>query len=66
MFIDFAPYWTSSGNMDESMIGSPRRRSVSRTSSPDMRQFLPPLPMHIAYDLKFVKFLFSFDSCNIK
>uniref|UniRef100_A0A158Q7I2 UDENN domain-containing protein n=1 Tax=Elaeophora elaphi TaxID=1147741 RepID=A0A158Q7I2_9BILA len=52
-FGDFAPYWTAAGNnVDENVTDSSRKRSNSRTASPDIRQFLAPLPMHIAYDLK--------------
>lgn len=54
-FLDFAPYWGNSASADASIVGggSPRKRSTSRTHSPDVRQFLQPLPMHIAYDLKY-------------
>ncbi|KAL3994282.1 DENN (AEX-3) domain family protein [Acanthocheilonema viteae] len=51
-FGDFAPYWTTAGtNVDENVIDS-SRKSSSRTGSPDIRQSLTPLPVHIAYDLK--------------
>uniref|UniRef100_A0A1I7VQJ4 DENN domain-containing protein 5A, variant n=1 Tax=Loa loa TaxID=7209 RepID=A0A1I7VQJ4_LOALO len=50
---DFAPYWTTAGNnLNENVTDSSRKRSSSRGGSPDIRQFLAPLPMHIAYDLK--------------
>uniref|UniRef100_A0A8R1TK21 DENN domain-containing protein 5A n=1 Tax=Onchocerca volvulus TaxID=6282 RepID=A0A8R1TK21_ONCVO len=49
-FGDFAPYWTS--NMNENIADSSRKKSNSRTGSPDIRQFLTPLSVHIAYDLK--------------
>ncbi|CAG9535634.1 unnamed protein product [Cercopithifilaria johnstoni] len=52
-FGDFAPYWTTAGtNVDENATDSARKRSNSRTASPDVRQFLAPLPVQIAYDLK--------------
>ncbi|EJD76429.1 DENN domain-containing protein 5A [Loa loa] len=52
-FSDFAPYWTTAGNnLNENVTDSSRKRSSSRGGSPDIRQFLAPLPMHIAYDLK--------------
>ncbi|VDO28728.1 unnamed protein product, partial [Onchocerca flexuosa] len=52
-FGDFAPYWTTTGsNMNENIADSSRKKSNSRTGSPDIRQFLAPLSVHIAYDLK--------------
>lgn len=58
--LDFAPYWTTGGsNVDENVTDSLRKKSNSRTGSPDIRQFLTPLPMHIAYDLKYVR-IFKF------
>ncbi|VIO93520.1 conserved hypothetical protein,hypothetical protein [Brugia malayi] len=49
---DFAPWTTAGNNVDENVTDSSRKRSNSRTGSPDIRQFFTPLPMHIAYDLK--------------
>uniref|UniRef100_A0A5S6PJ09 Uncharacterized protein n=3 Tax=Brugia TaxID=6278 RepID=A0A5S6PJ09_BRUMA len=51
-FGDFAPWTTAGNNVDENVTDSSRKRSNSRTGSPDIRQFFTPLPMHIAYDLK--------------
>lgn len=41
--------------MDENVSYPLRRRSNSRTSSPDVRKFLASLPIHIVYDLKYVR-----------
>uniref|UniRef100_A0A914XD19 DENN domain-containing protein 5A n=1 Tax=Plectus sambesii TaxID=2011161 RepID=A0A914XD19_9BILA len=54
---DFAPTWTGGAPQDFAAASapdnnSPRKRSLSRPRSPDIRQNLPPLPTHIAYDLK--------------
>ncbi|VDM96342.1 unnamed protein product [Thelazia callipaeda] len=52
-FDDLAPHWNiGEVNVNENLTDSPYKKSSSRTNSPDLRQFLSPLPMHIAYDLK--------------
>uniref|UniRef100_A0A0N5AA87 DENN domain-containing protein 5B n=1 Tax=Syphacia muris TaxID=451379 RepID=A0A0N5AA87_9BILA len=48
--LDFTPNWSSFA--DEHPSASPRRRIAGRTKSPDTRYGFPPLPTHIAYDLK--------------
>lgn len=49
---DFAPHWTGGSSTESTPEGSPRKRSSSRAHSPDPKQVMPPLPTHIAYDLK--------------
>uniref|UniRef100_A0A914ZSH5 DENN domain-containing protein 5A n=1 Tax=Parascaris univalens TaxID=6257 RepID=A0A914ZSH5_PARUN len=49
---DFAPHWSGASSTESTPEGSPRKRSSSRAHSPDPKQVMPPLPTHIAYDLK--------------
>ncbi|KAM3719479.1 DENN domain-containing protein 5A [Dirofilaria immitis] len=52
-FDDFTPYWTTAGSSaNKNVSNSSRKKNNSRTGSPDIRQFLAPLPVNIAYDLK--------------
>lgn len=52
--------------MNENIADSSRKKSNSRTGSPDIRQFLTPLSVHIAYDLKLESSKFEMNNFKSK